>query len=152
MTGFLVWIGNFLTGGIAGKIVDAFITHDAAKQAALNDAQKQAFDERADIRQNVQAIRMATAGYWEMRALTVLIALPFILHVWLVGLDTCFAFHWGIAKFPPPFDQWEGGIILSFFGLAGGVSAVRAVAGAVALPKRRAPGSGNLLTDALNRR
>jgi hypothetical protein len=146
-------IFNFITGGLVGKIVDAFISHDAAKQAALNDQQRMAFNERQDIRQNAQAIRMATSGFWEMRALTVLIALPFILHVWLVALDTCFGFGWRIAKFPAPFDSWEGGIVLSFFGLAGGVSAIRTIAGAVALPKRQRPaaGSGNTLLDNLRR-
>jgi hypothetical protein len=67
-----------------------------------------------------------------MRLITAVIAGCFALHLVLVTLDTCFALGWRIAKFPAPFDEWEGTILLSFFGvqaigmgISGIVSAIR---------------------------
>lgn len=76
------------------------------------------------------ANRQATAGFWEMRLMTFLIALPFVIHVNLVGLDTNFKFGWKVNRFPAPFDQWEGAILLSFFGLTAGVIGIKAIANA----------------------
>lgn len=125
---------NALTGGFADKLF-AFLNKRAD---ALTDEQRQEATERRQIRENVQAIRMATAGYWEMRVMTFLIAAPFAVHLWAVTLDTVFGFGWRIAKFPPPFDQWEGAILLSFFGVSAAVSSVKAIAGAltIRLPRR----------------
>lgn len=80
-------------------------------------------------------IRLATAGFPEMRLLTFLIALPFVIHLNLVAADTNFKLGWGIPAFPSPFDEWEGAILLSFFGVQGASVAFRAAA--YAITKRR---------------
>lgn len=80
------------------------------------------------------ANRQSTSGYAEMRVITFLIAAPFTLHLLLVALDTMFEWTWNgkhVQKFPPPFDQYEGSILLSFFGLTAGVIGIKAIAGAI---------------------
>lgn len=82
-----------------------------------------------------QAARERSAGFWEMRLLTFMIAAPFVLHAAAVGLDTTLTFvQWNIPAYPPPFDEWEAAILLSFFGINAGLTGVR------------------MLTDALSRR
>lgn len=78
-----------------------------------------------ESRRLAQEIRVATSGFWEMRLITFIIAMCFTLHLVLVTLDTCFALGLKIAKFPQPFDQWEGAILLSFFGVHTAQTAVR---------------------------
>lgn len=128
MGGIGAAILNVLTGGIAQKVLDAWIARDAAKLAALNDAERLAYDERQSVRQTAKEIRLATASFWEMRLITFLIAATFTLHLILVGLDTCFALGWKIAKFPAPFDEWQGLILLSFFGVQVVGQGIRTVA------------------------
>ncbi len=82
----------------------------------------------------MQTIRMATAGFWEMRVMTATIAAVFTSHLVLVWFHTCFG--WSITgkpvpKFPAPMDEWQGAIILSFFGLTAGVTSIKAIAAAV---------------------
>jgi hypothetical protein len=77
-----------------------------------------------------QQVRLATAGFAEMRVITAAIASPFVLHLWLVGLDTCFTFGWGIPAFPAPFAEWQGTILLSFFGVQVAGKGINAIAAA----------------------
>lgn len=79
-------------------------------------------------RNAVKEVRLATAGFAEMRFLAFMIAAPFVLHLWAVGLDTVFGFGWRIPKFPPPFDENGWKIMLSYFGLYGTTSAVSSIA------------------------
>jgi len=137
MGGFGAWLFNLLTGGLPDKIIGAWQTHEQRKLDAMNDEQKRAHEAMLQARQDALAVRLATAGFWEMRLLTFLIALPFLIHLWLVTFDTNWPQPWNVASFPAPFDEWEGAILLSFFGIAGGVSSVRAIAGAVATRKKR---------------
>lgn len=124
---------NWLSGGILGQITGPLLSAYQAKLNSSDQAAQLAASDAIDARKTALQVRLATAGYWEMRALTVAIALPFTLHVWLVGLDTCFRFGWRIPAFPAPFDQWEGAILLSFFGVSVIGSGIKAVAGAIAL-------------------
>jgi hypothetical protein len=137
MGAFGAWILNLLSGGLLDKVIGAWQTREARKLEALNDEQRRAYDERQAIRRDVHEIRMATANFWEMRLITFLIALPFVIHLWVVGLDTIWPQPWNVNPFPAPFDEWEGAILLSFFGIAGGVGAVKAVAGSIAVRRRR---------------
>lgn len=115
-TDFLKKVGLTLLGG-----------DDNATQVTLKQ-----IDAEIAARQDARTIRLATANFWEMRLLTFIIAGCFTLHLALVTLDTCFGLGLHIAKFPAPFDGWEGQILLSFFGLYGAVSAVSSVAAAIA--------------------
>lgn len=127
---------NLLTGGLLDKVLGYLQTREAAKLAALSSEQRHAHDLRMAYRQDAKEIRLATAGFWEMRLLTALIAFPFVGHLWSVWLDTQFKLGWKIDKFPEPFASWEGAILLSFFGVAGAVGVGRAVAGSIALRRR----------------
>ena len=86
-------------------------------------------------RANAKEVRLATAGFLEQRVITFLIALPFVIHVLLVGADTNFKLGLQVWSFPKPFVDWEGAILLSYFGLVGATSGLTAIAGAIA--KRR---------------
>lgn len=120
---------NWLSGGLLDKVLTFAANREQAKLDAMTTEQRQAHERTLAAQQSAKEVRIATSGHWEMRALTVLIALPFVVHLWAVGLDTLFGFGWGIPKFPAPFDETGHNILLSFFGLVG----VKAVAGAVAM-------------------
>lgn len=125
---------RWVTGDLVGQLTKAY----EAKLKAENDTQRLIADtaikdierQMAD-RTAAKEIRLATAGFWEMRAITVLIAAPFVLHLNLVALDTCFKLGWRIPAFPAPFDQWQGAILLSFFGVHVVGQGITALAGAI---------------------
>lgn len=127
---------NWLSGGLLDKVLGYFSARQDARLRAMNDAQRQAHELALATEQSAKEVRLATTGFWEMRALTVAIALPFVAHLWAVWLDTQFGFGWRIAKFPAPFDEWQGAILLSFFGLVGVATGARAIAGAIAMRGR----------------
>lgn len=110
-------IVNALTGGLADKFFGWLGERDRQRYAAMNDAQKYAHEERESARAAALSIRLATAGHWEMRLITFLIAACFVSHLVLVTFDTNWPQTWNVAAFPKPFDDWEGAIILSFFGV-----------------------------------
>lgn len=118
-TGFLREIGDYLKKSEDGQ------TAVALKQ----------IDAEIEARKAARDVRLATAGFWEMRLITFCIAGTFTLHLVAVGLDTVFSIGWGIPKFPAPFDEWEGAILLSFFGVQGAAMVVSGVVAAVV--KRR---------------
>lgn len=117
---WLKWIFNKATGNLAGLLAGAY---DAKLRAATEDKRIQAdvlikdIEQRIEASRNAKEIRLATAGFWEMRVITAAIALPFVVHLWAVGLDTILKLGWRIPAYPSPFDEWQGAILLSFFGL-----------------------------------
>lgn len=79
-------------------------------------------------------VRMASINFPEMRVATAAIAFMFISHLGAVWLDTMFQWTWNglpVSKWPAPMDEWEGAIILSFFGLTAGVKVANGVFGAI---------------------
>jgi hypothetical protein len=115
------WILSWFGGGVLDRLVQIY--------AKNKDSQVESERIRADVAMNqldnylenqklATRVRLSTAGFWEMRVLTFFIAAPFVVHLNLVALDTCFKLGWRIPAFPPPFDVWEGSILLSFFGLS----------------------------------
>src|SRR5690606_38084616 len=105
-----------------------------AKLDAMTSEQQRAHEERLAAQQTAKEVRLATSGNWEMRVLTVAIALPFVAHLWAVWIDTQFLGGvWRIPKFPAPFDETGHAILLSFFGLVG----ARAIAGGIAMIGRK---------------
>ncbi len=109
-----------------------------AKHKDSDDAEKrrQAELARAQLEATL-IIRQSTAGNWEQRLLHFMIAFPFVLHAFLVGMDTSFKLGLAIPKYPAPFDEWEGLILLSFFGIQAGQRALTTIATAVVAAKRR---------------
>lgn len=128
MLGILGALGGSLVMGTIKSLGETAITkyigHLQSKAYYENEAEerrtKVAIEELENYRsamRNSRDIRLATAGFWEMRILTVAIALPFVWHLWLVFLDTIWWRTASVDALPAPFDQWQGSILLSFFGI-----------------------------------
>jgi len=116
----MIAILNWISGGLAGALTRAY----EAKLNSKSESEKvraevaiKDIDAQMDARRQATEIRVATAGLWEMRLITAMIAGCFTMHLVLVTLDTCFQFGWRIPAFPKPFDEWQGTILLSFFGV-----------------------------------
>ena len=134
----MIW--TFLANLIGGPIIKGLLDGYKAKLDAANTADRIAADLAIkDIEAGIEAskrakeIRLATAGFWEMRVLTFAIAFPFVSHLWAVWLDTQFGFGWKIAAFPDPFHEWQGAILLSFFGIYTMGKGVQSIGTAIAL-------------------
>jgi|GEM_PF-1248570 hypothetical protein len=125
---------KWVTGDLIGQLTRAYEarlkaaneTERLIADVAIKDIERQMADRAA-----AKEIRLATAGFWEMRLITVLIAAPFVLHLNLVGLDTAFKLGWRIPAFPHPFSEWQGAILLSFFGVHVIGQGITALAGAI---------------------
>jgi hypothetical protein len=124
----MLWAGklalSWFTGGGANVLMDMYNKYKDSKDAS---ERRQADWAKSQL-DAMSANRSQTSGFWEMRLLTFIIGGCFTLHLLAVTLDTIFALGWKIAKYPAPFDQYEGSILLSFFGLMAGVTTVSAVA------------------------
>ncbi|MCG7507049.1 hypothetical protein [Mesorhizobium retamae] len=127
-------IVKWLTSSLVGQLTEAY----KAKLAAQNDEQRlvaeaaiKQLEAEMQARAGAKEIRLATAGFWEMRVIAAVIAGCFALHLLLVTLDTCFSLGWRVAAFPAPFDQWEGTILLSFFGVQVAGQGITAIASAI---------------------
>ena len=125
---FVKWIAGWLTGGALNTLKDIWFKY---KDSAVESERIQAEWAKAKLDAMLQ-VRLATAGFWEMRLITFLIAVPFVFHLWAVWLDTQFQFGWKIAAFPAPFNEWQGAILLSFFGIYAAGKVGMGVVGALA--------------------
>ena len=109
----------------SGTVLDRLTSLYEKKLTADTDAKKLAVDLvtrqlEADVagRQNAKEIRMATAGFWEMRLITFMIAMPFAVHEAAVVYDTLdTSVNLAIPALPYPFSEWQGVVLLSFFGV-----------------------------------
>ncbi len=64
-----------------------------------------------EMQSRLQPIAFLTESAW----IRPLIVYPCVLHFGAIVLDSTFAFGWGIAKLPAPYDGYEQAIILSYF-------------------------------------
>ena len=133
-------IPQLLVSLVGGPIVSSLLKGYRAKLDAANASDRIAADlaireieAGIEARKRAHELRLATSGFWEMRLLTFAIALPFVAHLWAVWLDTQFRLGWRIPKFPEPMDEWQGAILLSFFGIYTLGKAVQSVGAAVAM-------------------
>ncbi|MGX9389644.1 hypothetical protein ACWX0O_01845 [Nitrobacteraceae bacterium UC4449_H16] len=120
---------SWLTGGGFKMLTDMYAK---GKDSAVESERIQAAWAKSQL-DAMAANRGATSGFLEMRVITFIIAGVYTLHLVLVGLDTMFGWTWNgspVNAFPPPFNEWEGSILLSFFGLTAGVIGIKAIAGA----------------------
>jgi hypothetical protein len=136
-------IAQLLISLIGGPLVSTLLKGYRAKLAAANTSDRIAADlaikeieAGIEARKRAHELRLATSGFWEMRLLTFAIALPFIAHLWAVWLDTQFRLGWKIPKFPEPMDDWQGAILLSFFGLYTLGKTVQSIGTAIAIRRR----------------
>lgn len=132
----LMAILNFLSGGVLSQYLGYLQSKERMRLEAMNETQRLQHEETLAEGRNRVAVRKATAGFWEMRLLTFAIAFPFVFHLWSIWLDTQFKLGWKVDKFPSPFDEWEGAILLSFFGITVVGVGLKAIAGAVAYRNR----------------
>lgn len=129
----LAFLLNWLGGGVLKTLTDTYVklkSSEVESERIKADVIGKQIEAEISARQAALQVRLSTSGFWEMRLITAIIAGCFTLHLVLVTLDTCFAFGWRIAKFPPPFDEWEGTILLSFFGVYAASKGVNALASA----------------------
>ena len=75
------------------------------------------YEAQAQIAANSKEVKLATATFWEVRLLTFLTGLGFALHALFVCVDSIFQFTWDVAALPKPYDEYQGVILLSFFGV-----------------------------------
>lgn len=136
-------IPQLLISLLGGPVLKGLIESYRAKLDAANSADRIAADlAMAEIEAGIEArkraheLRLATSGFWEMRLLTFAIAFPFVAHLWAVWLDTQFRLGWRIPKFPAPMDEWQGAIMLSFFGIYTLGKTVQSVGAAMAMRRR----------------
>ena len=145
-------LGGWLLNLASGPILDGYKARLAADTSAnkVGDLIVKQIDAEMAARAGAREIRLATAGFWEMRLLTFLIAFPFVEHLLAVWASTRWGWYsrggwfehcWfeagvskcGVPAFPVPFSEWEGAILLSFFGAAAvGKSAQAIAAGLIA--------------------
>lgn len=125
------WVLSWFGGGVLDKLLKAYEKHqDTAVEQDKTRAkvlEAQIASELERVRLSNQ-VRLATAGFWEMRVITFLIAFPFVAHLWSVWLDTQFKLGWKVFEFPKPFNEWQGAILLSFFGVGLASKAITSVA------------------------
>jgi len=125
---------RWITGDLVGQLTEAYkvkLAADTDEKKLVADAVVKHLEAEMQARSGAKEIRLATAGFWEMRAVAAVIAGCFALHLLLVTLDTCFALGWRVAAYPAPFDQWEGTILLSFFGVQVAGQGISAIAAAI---------------------
>jgi len=107
--------GSAMTG-----VLDAYkfkVEADNKVDQRLADLQMK----QAEIQQSLALESIATRkdvkGFWEIRAMTFFIAFPFALHSLAVNMDSIFLFDWNVAQLPEPYDDYQGQILLWFFGI-----------------------------------
>jgi hypothetical protein len=108
-------------------LTNAFIAHSQKKI----DADLEAF--KGSDGQNTQRLtaywtatnennrlKAAQNGWWGAKAIILMVGLPMAAHMGAVALDTLIPpfGSWGIPRLPPPYDQYEKEIVLSFFLIA----------------------------------
>jgi hypothetical protein len=130
-----MWLTTGAGGGLLTKWLDVIMKRADTNAVGVSAAIQGEIAARTGARD----VRLATAGFWEMRVLTGVIGFWFVLHLSLVAFDTITTgtrfeiVGWNVPAFPEPFNEWEGAIILSFFGLYGASKAVNSILAAVIL-------------------
>lgn len=135
---------NWISGGLIGQIADPllqaqrnYLEAEGDKEKLVAEQNMRLIESERQQKINAKEIRMATAGFWEMRLLTVLITLPFLVHTWFVVYDTVdTSVNLRIPALPPPFDEWQAAILLSFFGVTLVGSGIKSIAGAIAYKRK----------------
>jgi len=128
------WLGNLIAGPFIRAMLEGWKAKVAADtdekriiaDAAIEDIKRQIADREA-----AKEIRLATATFWEMRLMTACVALPFVIHAGAVGIDTTFSMGWRIPAYPNPFSEYEGLVLLSFFGVQAVGTGINAIASAI---------------------
>lgn len=122
---------NALSGGLL-KAWQAKLVADTDEKRLIADAAIADIKAQSEARQHAAQIRRETAGYWEMRVATAVIAWPTAAHYALVTYDTMdTSRNLAIPALPSPMDEWQAAIILSFFGVQLGTKGIQAIASVI---------------------
>ena len=116
------WFGGGVFDTLIGRVAE-YLRQRASDDLARFQTGVQADTQIALTQVNAQIearklqaqIMDADRGWWVTSWIRPLIVYPCVLHFGAIVLDSTFAFGWGIAKLPPPYDGYEQAIILSFF-------------------------------------
>ena len=116
------WFGGGVFDTLIGRVAD-YLRQKASDDLARFQTGVQADTQIALTQVNAQIearklqaqIMDADRGWWVTSWIRPLIVYPCVLHFGAIVFDSTFAFGWGIAKLPPPYDGYEQAIILSFF-------------------------------------
>lgn len=134
MLALIKWLFGWVTTDLAKALTNAYdmkLKAETQEKALIADAAIADINRQITALQSAKEIRQATAAFWEMRIITAIIAGCFAMHLLFVTLDTCFQLGWRIPKYPPPFDEWQGAILLSFFGVQVAGQGMVAIAAAI---------------------
>lgn len=113
-------VATLLGGGIPDQLRRAY----EAKLSAQNDADRLAAESQIRALEIAQANRLATSDNWGVRWAIGIVALALSVHLALVAFVSAFPqWGWTVHALPSPMNEWQGSIILGFFGL----SAVRMI-------------------------
>lgn len=110
---------NWIMGKGLDRLTDIYFKY---KDSAVESERIQATWAKNQL-DAMQAIREKTANFPEMRVLSFFIGFFFVTHLGFIWLDTMttgtrFEFiGWQVAAFPSPINEWEGAILLSFYGI-----------------------------------
>jgi hypothetical protein len=139
----LVKVFLWITQGAGSGLIKSWMDYLIKKQDTNALILTSSLTAELASRQIARDIRLATAGFWEMRVITFWIAFFMTSHLGLVWLDTIttntrFEIEgWVVPALPEPIGEWQGAIILSFFGLYGLTKAGQGILTAVLTWLRR---------------
>lgn len=109
---------NWLSGGVIERFLGFMERTEKARLDSMSEERRQAYEDARDRRATAKEVRLATAGFWEMRVLTAAVLFMFVSHLGLIWFDTMWPQPWEVAKFPEPISEYEWQIILSLFGIS----------------------------------
>lgn len=115
----LSWVFKFLTSGVLDKLLDYYSQREDSK-AVIATKEIEAELETRKLRKELLELDYQ---HWVTRLIIPFIVYPFALHSGAVCLDSVFHFGWNIAKLPPPYDNMQYSILLSYF-LAGPITSL----------------------------
>lgn len=123
-------LGGLIVRVLGSGIVGPVLAHLDKRTDADLERYKTAM--AAELEANRQRAVMAGS----FRPLVYAIALPFIVHLWAVAIDTVPWFgrvgSWGVPPLPEPFQSWEAAILTSFFVLSPVASVAKGIAARLA--------------------
>ncbi len=103
---------------------------------AKNDERRLVYQERLAILEaqksemvNASKHQQTMIDNWEIRLLIFIIAGVCVLHMVMVVLDSTYNFEMVVNKLPEPYEEYQGKIILSFFGLSAFRTGIKAFIG-----------------------
>lgn len=130
-------ITSLLTGGI-GKALDSYRDVQIAKLKTqsetgnlLKELELAGLERDKAMAQNAKEIALATKDHWEMRLAIALVAIPTSFHYAATVFDAVYHFGWAITPLPDPLGEWQGAIVLGYFGLGAARNVTKAVVAAM---------------------